>query len=82
MRVAVVGGGIAGLSAAWAARRAGADVTVLFDRPGASSLYSGALDVSSWEQDRLDAPIPAGVIALATAFDAWSLGIDGDVLSR
>lgn len=74
MRIAVVGGGIAGLSAAWAARRAGADVTVLFDRPGASALYSGALDVSSWEQDRLDAPIPAGVIALATAFDAWSLG--------
>jgi hypothetical protein len=74
VRLAVIGGGFAGTAAAWAARRAGADVTVLFDRPGASSLYSGALDVSSWERDRLDAPVPADVIAFATAFDAWSLG--------
>jgi anaerobic glycerol-3-phosphate dehydrogenase len=74
VRVAIIGGGVAGTAAAWALRRAGADATVFFDRPGASSLYSGALDVASWEGDALDAPVPAEVIAFAAAFDAWSLG--------
>lgn len=43
-RVVVVGGGVAGLAAAWSARQAGADVTLVHAHAGASALYSGALD--------------------------------------
>lgn len=49
MKVAVVGAGAAGTAAAWAARRAGADVTVLHERAGASALSSGAADDEPWE---------------------------------
>jgi glycerol-3-phosphate dehydrogenase subunit B len=44
MRVVILGGGAAGTSAAIAARAAGADVTVVLGRTGATSLTSGALD--------------------------------------
>ncbi len=43
--VVVVGGGIAGYCAALAARREGADVTVLAKAPGATALYAGAMEV-------------------------------------
>jgi glycerol-3-phosphate dehydrogenase subunit B len=43
--VLVVGGGIAGYCAALAARRAGADVTVVARAPGATALYAGAMEV-------------------------------------
>ena len=43
--VLVLGGGIAGYSAALAARRAGADVTVVARAPGATALYAGAMEV-------------------------------------
>jgi len=41
----VVGGGFAGYCAALAARRAGADVTVVARAPGATALYAGAMEV-------------------------------------
>jgi glycerol-3-phosphate dehydrogenase subunit B len=44
-RVVVIGGGIAGFCAALAARRAGAEVTVLARAPGATALYAGAMEV-------------------------------------
>lgn len=44
MKVLVVGAGFAGVAAAWAAKRAGAAVTVVDGGPGASALYSGAAD--------------------------------------
>jgi anaerobic glycerol-3-phosphate dehydrogenase len=44
-RVVVIGGGFAGYCAALAARRAGADVTVLARAPGATALYAGAMEV-------------------------------------
>jgi glycerol-3-phosphate dehydrogenase subunit B len=44
-RVVVIGGGFAGYCAALAARRAGAEVTVLARAPGASALYAGAMEV-------------------------------------
>jgi glycerol-3-phosphate dehydrogenase subunit B len=44
-RVVVVGGGFAGYCAALAARRAGAEVTVLARAPGATALYAGAMEV-------------------------------------
>jgi glycerol-3-phosphate dehydrogenase subunit B len=43
--VVVIGGGFAGYCAALAARRAGAEVTVLARAPGATALYAGAMEV-------------------------------------
>jgi glycerol-3-phosphate dehydrogenase subunit B len=43
--VLVIGGGIAGYCAAFAARRAGADVTVVARSPGATALYAGAMEI-------------------------------------
>jgi len=42
--VVVIGAGSSGTAAAYAARRAGARVTVVSERPGATALASGALD--------------------------------------
>jgi glycerol-3-phosphate dehydrogenase subunit B len=43
--VLVIGGGIAGYCAALAARRDGAEVTVVARAPGATALYAGAMEV-------------------------------------
>jgi glycerol-3-phosphate dehydrogenase subunit B len=43
--VLVIGGGIAGYCAAMAARRDGAEVTVVARAPGATALYAGAMEV-------------------------------------
>lgn len=45
MKVAVVGSGLAGTVAALSARQAGAEVTVVSDRPGASALWSGVAEI-------------------------------------
>jgi glycine/D-amino acid oxidase-like deaminating enzyme len=42
--VLVLGAGFAGLAAAFAAKRAGAEVSVVHSRPGASALYAGVVD--------------------------------------
>ena len=44
-KVLVIGGGIAAYCAALAARRDGADVTVVARAPGATALYAGAMEV-------------------------------------
>ncbi len=72
MKVVVVGGGIAGTAAAWMASRGGAEVTLAHDRAGASALYSGALDVSPWTEDRRH-DIDAEVLAFASALDVWDV---------
>jgi glycerol-3-phosphate dehydrogenase subunit B len=78
VRIAVIGGGAAGVSAAWTARRAGADVTILFDRPGATSLYSGALDDGRPQSpDGEASPVHPDVLGFATSFESWSLGARG-----
>lgn len=59
--VLVVGGGIAGVAAALAARDAGADVTLVRASAGATELGTGALDDAPWE----DARAPVAVDALA-----------------
>lgn len=43
--VLVIGGGIAGYSAAVSARRDGAEVTVVARAPGASALYAGGMEI-------------------------------------
>lgn len=55
-RAVVVGSGLAGTAAAFAARRGGADVTMVLGRPGASALGSGALD-DRWDAGEEAAPI-------------------------
>jgi anaerobic glycerol-3-phosphate dehydrogenase len=49
VEVAVIGAGVAGTAAAFAAARAGAKVSLFSDRAGASALYSGALDLVPWD---------------------------------
>jgi anaerobic glycerol-3-phosphate dehydrogenase len=44
-KVLVIGGGIAGYCAALAARRNGADVTVVARAPGATALYAGGMEI-------------------------------------
>src|SRR4029077_466126 len=44
-KVLVIGGGIAGYCAALAARRAGAEVTVVARAPGATALYAGGMEI-------------------------------------
>jgi anaerobic glycerol-3-phosphate dehydrogenase len=46
--VVVVGGGIAGTAAAWAATKANARVLLVQDRAGGTALYSGAADLAPW----------------------------------
>ena len=41
----MIGGGIAGYSAAIAARRDGAEVTVVARAPGATALYAGGMEI-------------------------------------
>ncbi|APR84230.1 Anaerobic glycerol-3-phosphate dehydrogenase subunit B [Minicystis rosea] len=49
-RVIIVGAGIAGLAAAWSARRAGREVTLVSAQAGATALSGGAVDEAPWEQ--------------------------------
>ncbi|HEY3498234.1 MAG TPA: FAD-dependent oxidoreductase, partial [Polyangiaceae bacterium] len=66
--VVVVGAGAAGTAAAWAAARAGARVSVLHDRAGATALYSGALDLVPWDsKDEPEARQAAEAAVLADA---------------
>src|SRR5205823_13393698 len=44
-RSVVIGGGIAGYTAALAARRDGADVTLIARAPGATALYAGGMEI-------------------------------------
>ncbi|HVW24708.1 MAG TPA: hypothetical protein VHC69_05030 [Polyangiaceae bacterium] len=74
MKIVVIGGGVAGTAAAWAARRGFADVTAIFDHPGASSVYSGALDDAPWEDALPDTALDSELLAFAVALEAWSVG--------
>jgi glycerol-3-phosphate dehydrogenase subunit B len=72
----VVGGGFAGYCAALAARRAGAEVTVVARAPGATALYAGAMevvdDLDSVLETELHHPftrLGLDAVRLATEFD-------------
>ncbi|MGA7912269.1 MAG: FAD-binding protein, partial [Candidatus Dormiibacterota bacterium] len=45
MKVLVIGGGIAGYCAALAARRDGAEVSIVARAPGATALYAGGMEI-------------------------------------
>jgi glycerol-3-phosphate dehydrogenase subunit B len=81
--VLIAGAGIAGLAAAFQARRAGCDVTVVAHHPGASELGSGAVDDVPWERMQnaartlgvLPAPRPIApeVAEFARSLGCWDL---------
>ena len=75
-RVVVVGSGIAGLSAAFAARKAKATVTMVLGRPGATTLTSGALDDIEWERAKSSpaSALAANERAFLDALGIWEVG--------
>src|SRR3981081_3137270 len=71
-KVLVIGGGVAGYCAAMAARRDGAEVTVVAKAPGATALYAGGMEII----DDLDA-----VLARQPHHPITRLGLDSVRLS-
>lgn len=81
-RVVVIGGGAAGTAAAWAAQRAGARVTLLCARSGATALYSGALDRVPWQFGHVDRSVAEpDLVAFAAALGCWRLGTEPCMLA-
>ena len=68
--VVVLGGGVSGLAAAYAARQTGAEVTQVLGRAGATSFFSGAVDGPGL--DALGAASPL-VASLISALGVWEL---------
>ena len=73
-RVVVIGSGVAGLAAAFAARRAKATVTMVMGRPGATALTSGAIDDLEWERAAEAKPLGAEEEAFLLALGIWEVG--------
>ena len=88
-RIVVIGAGLAGLAAAWSARRKGHEVTIVSAGVGASALGSGAVDDVPWEQLVRSSrtlglaprarPLSDDLHAFASDLGLWSL--DDDRLS-
>ena len=72
MKLLVVGAGAAGVAAAFQARLSGADVRLLHDRPGATELYTGVVDVGLWTQANAEASGPA-LERFIGALDLWEV---------
>ena len=74
-KVLVVGGGIAGYCAALAARRDGAEVTVVARAPGATALYAGGMEIVDDLDAILESPhhpltrLGMDAVGLATELD-------------
>jgi len=79
--VVIVGAGMAGTAAAWAASREARRVVVVHDRAGASALYAGLLELEPSEPLRTDEPLArdhalndAGLAAFVAAVGTLRLG--------
>lgn len=68
----VVGGGFAGIAAAWALTRRGREVSMAWEGPGASGLYSGALDRVEWSGPPDPRPLSADAEAFLSALGCWA----------
>jgi glycerol-3-phosphate dehydrogenase subunit B len=68
----VIGGGFAGIAAAWAVSRRGRRVLVVWDGEGASSLYPGALDRSEWGDVPDPRPLSVDAEAFLSAFGCFA----------
>lgn len=71
MRLAVVGGGVAGATAAHLAARRGASVTLFDAGVGASALTSGAVDLLPWERAHEPEQLDSATMAFVDALGAW-----------
>lgn len=90
--VVVLGGGVAGTAAAFAAANAGASVTVVLGGVGASSLYGGAVDDHPWDElERAArqlgavasaAPLADGIGSFAEALGVWQFPEVGSAPAR
>lgn len=75
-RVLVIGAGAAGVAAALAAIRSGAETTIVDGGAAASAFMSGAVDLLPWERaDALSAPLPDGKLwrAVLESFGLWKM---------
>jgi len=76
VKIAVVGGGAAGLAAAVRARSLGASVRLFHHQAGASALGSGALDFSPWTDARPE-PVPGEAAEFCEALGIWRVLAEG-----
>lgn len=91
-RVVVIGAGVAGLAATWAAAQRGAKLRVFDGGLGASCLGGGAVDDRPWDEvarsvEVLDAPplakpLPEAVRIFASDLGLWRLPHPGEPLAR
>lgn len=77
----MIGGGVAGAAAAWAARSNGAEVTLVADRAGATELTSGACDFLHWQETGASAcALPHGLLQFWRAADLGDLPDEGSLV--
>lgn len=91
-RVAVIGAGVAGLAATWAAAQRGAKLRLFDGGLGASCLGGGAVDDRPWDEvsrsvevlgaPPLAKPLPESVRIFATDLGLWRLPHPGEPLAR
>ena len=74
MKVVVIGAGAAGTAAAWRAAENGAEVHLIHEGRGATSLYPGALDLEHWDSPNGDGEPSEQVVAFAAALGIWKIG--------
>jgi glycerol-3-phosphate dehydrogenase subunit B len=74
VKILVIGAGAAGTACAWFLRRAGAKVTLVHDRAGATALFSGALDGEASVESSGPQPVDADMLEFAKALTGWVLG--------
>lgn len=91
-RVTIVGAGVAGCAAAWAAAQRGAEIRLFDAGVGATSLSGGAVDDRPWEEIARSAEIlgasaiagmlPTSLTTFARDLDLWHLPDAGAPLCR
>jgi len=70
--VLVVGGGLAGVAAAWSLERRGRPVLMIWEGPGASASYSGALDRLDWDGPPDPRPLAREADEFLRALGCWA----------